>query len=177
VIVWPDLVIAAFALLFALKGWKRGFVAEIGGFVALAAAVWAAIVYPGSLDKTMESTLHLGPGSAHVAGMAVFAVLVYVVLMVISSLLSRIANLPIIGIGNGLGGAAIGVCKVLLFAWAVVYVVLFFPIPRDLREDLRHSSVISMLSEPNNRVDGYVKGALPWFVKPFAEPLFARHRS
>jgi hypothetical protein len=97
--------------------------------------------------------------------------------MVISSMLSRIAKLPVIGIVNGLGGALIGVCKVLLFAWAVVYVTLFFPIPRDLRTDLRHSRLVTMLADQNDRVDGYVKGALPWFVKPFAEPLFARHRS
>jgi uncharacterized membrane protein required for colicin V production len=177
VIVWPDLVVAAFALLFALKGWKRGFVAEIGGFVALAAAVWAALLYPGTLDTTAENLLHVGPGSAHVVGMAVFAVLVYAVLMTISSLLSRIAKLPIIGIGNGIGGAAIGVAKVLIVCWAVVYVLLFFPIPRDLRQDLRHSTVVEALAESNGRVDDMVRGTLPWFVKPFAEPLFARHRS
>ncbi|HTW84100.1 MAG TPA: CvpA family protein [Candidatus Sulfotelmatobacter sp.] len=176
-ITWPDLVVAAFALLFVLKGWKRGFVAEIGGFVALACAVWAALLYRGSLDDLVERTLHLGPGSAHVVGMAAFAVFVYVVLMVLSSVLSRIAKLPVIGIGNSVGGALIGVLKVLLVTWAVVYVVLFFPIPRDLRTDLRHSTVIAALSEHNGQVDGMVKNALPWFVKPFAEPLFARHRS
>ena len=41
-ITWPDLVIGGIALLLALKGWKRGFVTEIGGFIALAAATWAA---------------------------------------------------------------------------------------------------------------------------------------
>lgn len=174
---WPDLVVAAFALLFALKGWKRGFVAEIGGFVALAAAVWAAITYNGALDPWVEHTLHAGPGSAHVIGMAILAVLVYVILMLISSVLSRIAKLPIIGIGNGIGGAIIGVLKVLLATWAIVYIVLFFPIPRDLRLDLRHSVVVASLSDNNRKVDTYVSNALPWFVKPFAEPLFARHRS
>ena len=65
----------------------------------------------------------------------------------------------------------------LIVSWAVVYVVLFFPIPRDLRHDLRQSTVVAALAEQNARVDDFFRGTLPWFVKPFAEPLFARHRS
>ena len=53
-VTWPDLVISAALLVFALKGWKRGFVAEIGGFIALAAAVWAALRYPGVLDDSVH---------------------------------------------------------------------------------------------------------------------------
>ena len=117
---WPDLVIVVIALLFALKGWKRGFVAEIGGFIALAAAIWAALIYPGTFDSTIQQLTHLGEGSVHVIGMVSFALLVYVALMVISSMLSRIARLPVIGIGNGIGGALVGVVKALLGAWAVI---------------------------------------------------------
>jgi hypothetical protein len=35
-------------------------------------------------------------------------------------MLSRIARLPVIGIGNGIGGALVGVVKALLGAWAVI---------------------------------------------------------
>jgi uncharacterized membrane protein required for colicin V production len=174
-VTWPDLVIIAIAVLFALKGWKRGFVAEIGGFIALAAAIWAALVYPGTLDGPIEQLTHLGAGSAHVIGMVAFALIVYVALMVVSSVLSRVARLPVIGIGNSAGGAVIGVVKALLGAWAVIYVALFFPLTKDLRTDLHRSPLVAFVSQDNGRIDAYMRGTMPWWVRPLVMPLFARH--
>jgi uncharacterized membrane protein required for colicin V production len=173
---WPDLVIGFIALLFALKGWKRGFVAEIGGFIALAAAIWAAIHYPGTFDAFFRDTVHLGEGSAHVVGMIVFALVVYVALMVISSVLSRIAKLPVIGLGNGLGGALIGIAKALVGVWVVLYVLLFFPLTRDIRTDLHKSAAVAFVTSENPQIDGMLQGTMPWFVRPLVAPLFARHR-
>jgi uncharacterized membrane protein required for colicin V production len=176
VITWPDLVIGAIALLFALKGWKRGFVGEIGGFIALAAAIWAALHYPGTFDQTMRDYAHLGDGSAHVVGMVAFALIVYVALLVISAILSRFAKLPVIGLGNGAGGAAVGIVKALVGTWAVLYVALFFPLPSDLRTDLHNSQLVAFVTSENPQIDGIVKGTMPWFVRPLVQPLFARHR-
>ncbi|HEY0383734.1 MAG TPA: CvpA family protein [Candidatus Elarobacter sp.] len=173
---WPDLVIGFIALLFALKGWKRGFVAEIGGFIALAASIWAAIHYPGTFDALMRDYVHLGGGSAHLVGMVVFALVVYVALMVISSILSRIAKLPVIGLGNGLGGALVGIAKSLVGVWVVLYVMLFFPLSRDIRADLHNSMLVAFVTQENPQIDDFVRGTMPWFVRPLVAPLFARHR-
>ena len=172
---WPDLVIGFIALLFALKGWKRGFVAEIGGFIALAAAIWAAIYYPGTFDTFFRDDVHLGGGSAHVVGMVVFALAVYVALMVISSVLSRIAKLPVIGLGNGLGGALVGVAKSLVGVWVVLYVLLFFPLTRDIRTDFHNSALVLFVTQENPQIDAFLRGTMPWFVRPLVAPLFARH--
>jgi len=172
---WPDLVIGFIALLFALKGWKRGFVAEIGGFIALAAAIWAAIHYPGTFDSFFGNTVHLGFGSAHVVGMVVFALIVYVALMVISSVLSRIAKLPVIGLGNGLGGALVGIVKSLVGVWVVLYVLLFFPLTRDIRTDFHNSVLVALVTQENPQIDDFLRGTMPWFVRPLVAPLFARH--
>jgi uncharacterized membrane protein required for colicin V production len=174
-ITWPDLVIGGIALLFALKGWKRGFVSEIGGFIALAAAVFAALQYPGTFDPLVQQYVHLGDGSAHVLGMIAFAAIVYVALLVISGVLSRFARLPIIGLGNAIGGAGVGVAKALVGVWIVLYVLLFFPLPNDLRGDLRHSSLVGVVTSPNQQVDHVVRATMPWFVRSLADPLFARH--
>ncbi|MDB5070039.1 MAG: hypothetical protein JWM87_1150 [Candidatus Eremiobacteraeota bacterium] len=175
-ITWPDLVIGAIALLFALKGWKRGFVGEIGGFIALAAAIWAALHYPGTFDQAARDYAHVNAGSAHVVGMVAFALMVYVALLVISAVLSRIARLPVIGLGNGLGGAAVGITKALIGTWAVLYVMLFFPLPSELRADLHNSQLVALVTSENPQIDGIVKGTMPWFVRPLVQPLFARHR-
>jgi membrane protein required for colicin V production len=175
-VTWPDLVIGGIALLFALKGFKRGFVKEIGGFIALAAAIWAAIYYPGTLDAPVRAFTHLGEGSAHVVGMVTFAVIVYIALMVISTVLSAVARLPVIGIGNSLAGAAIGAVKALIGTWAVLYVALFFPLPQDVRTDLHNSQLVALVTSENQQIDGIVKNTMPWFIRPLVQPLFARHR-
>jgi uncharacterized membrane protein required for colicin V production len=175
-VTWPDLVIAAIALLFAMKGWKRGFVAEIGGFIALWAAIWAALHYPGVLDQPARDYVHVNAGSAHVVGMIAFALIVYVALLAISAILSGIAKLPVIGLGNALGGAAIGIVKAAVGVWVVLYVLLFFPLTNDLRTDLHNSQLVTIVTAENPYIDGVVKNTMPWFVRPLVQPIFARHR-
>ena len=108
--------------------------------------------------------------------MVAFALIVYVALLVISAVLSRIARLPVIGLGNGLGGAAVGIVKALIGTWAVLYVVLFFPLPSELRADLHNSQLVALVTSENPQIDGIVKATMPWFVRPLVQPLFARHR-
>ena len=81
-----------------------------------------------------------------------------------------------IGIGNGIGGALVGVVKALLGTWAVVYVALFFPLTRDLRADLHNSQVVAFVSQDNAQIDAYMRSTMPWWVRPLVAPLFARHR-
>jgi hypothetical protein len=60
-------------------------------------------------------------------------------------------------------------------SWAILYVALFFPLSRDLRDDLRRSTLVQLVTQPNAQVDDTVRGLLPWFVRPFMIPLFAHH--
>jgi len=173
---WPDVVILGIALIAALKGFKRGFVAELGGTLALAAAVIAGFLYNGMLDQLIESIMHVGVGSSHVIGLIAFALLVYAIFIGASLLLGTIAKLPILGIGNRVAGGGVGVVKAAVGLWAVLYVCLFFPLTPDLRADFHHSPLVGILMSPNEQLDGTIRGNMPWFVKPFAQPFFSRHR-
>jgi uncharacterized membrane protein required for colicin V production len=175
-LIWPDIVIGGLASIFALKGWKRGFVSELSGAVAACAAITAAVRYPGSLDDVAQRFLHASPGTAHIVGMVVFALAVYLAVMATAWIFGRFAGLPIISLGNSAGGALVGLAKALVGAWAVLYVALFFPLTHDVRSDLRHSTLASIVTQPNARVDALMRGALPAFVKPFADPVFVNHR-
>jgi uncharacterized membrane protein required for colicin V production len=173
---WPDIVIVAFALIAALRGWKRGFVSELAGFVALGLGLWAGYRYDGSFDGAVAAWTHLGPGSAHVVAMAGTAFGVYAILLVASLLLGRIAKLPVLGIGNAIAGAALGIVKAALVTWAVLYVALFFPLSPDLRGDLHRSALVAYITQPNAQLDGVIERQMPWFMRPFVSPLFTHHR-
>jgi uncharacterized membrane protein required for colicin V production len=174
---WPDLVILGIAVVFAVKGFQKGFVSELAGSVAMFIAVIAAFRYPGTWDATAKSMTGLGPGSAHVVGMVAFAVMWYAIVMLISFGLGKIARLPVIGIVNSAAGALVGAGKALVGAWAVLYVILFFPLSPDLHNDLHKSAVVQLVTQPNAGVDEAFRGLMPWFVKPFVGPFFAHHKA
>ena len=172
---WPDLVIGAITLFFAWKGFHNGFVAELAGPVAIIIAAVAAFRYPGSLDANVANIAHLGPGSSHVIGTVVFAVIVYTIVVMLAWLLGRLVSLPIARAFNRVAGAVVGAGKALLAAAAVLYVTLFFPLTPDLRADLDVSMLADILTQPFTTIDATAQTFLPRFTWPLVAPLFHRH--
>jgi uncharacterized membrane protein required for colicin V production len=172
---WPDLIIGGITVFFAVRGFQKGFVSELAGAVAVFVAIIAAFRYNGSLDETVTRFTGLTQGSAHAVGLLIFAIIAYAIVMLIAWLLGRVAKLPLLGIVNGVAGAFLGACKALFGAFLVLYVVLFFPLPRDLQHDLHRSALVSLVTQPDRAVDDAVEGLMPWFVRPLLAPFFIRH--
>jgi uncharacterized membrane protein required for colicin V production len=172
---WPDLIIGGITVFFAIRGFQKGFVSELAGAVAVFVAIVAAFRYNGSLDGMVTRFTGLTYGSAHAVGLLVFAIVAYAIVMLIAWLLGRVAKLPVLGIANGVAGALLGACKALFGAFLVLYVVLFFPLPNDLRHDLHRSALVALVTQPDPAVDAAARSLMPWFVRPLAEPFFVRH--
>ncbi len=175
-IAWPDIAIGFVVVFGALKGFKRGFVNELAGAVAIVFALAAAFAYSGAWDAFVREHTHLGPGSAHVVAMVAYAAAAYFIVLALGAALSAVAKLPLIGTANALLGALVGVLKAAIFMWAILYVALFFPLSHDLREDLHRSRFVAILQQPNAGLDETVRASLPPFVRPFAGSMFSRHR-
>lgn len=175
-VVWPDILIAAILIIAALKGYKRGFVMELSGAVALLLALVVPWFYNGALDGALATKVHLGPGAAHVVAMFLVGLATYVAVLLIGRVLNAIAKLPLLGTGNALAGGTIGLIKGTIGVWIVLYVALFFPLSRDIRTDLHRSTLVQWVTQPNARVDGAIIATLPSFARQFVNPLFARHR-
>ena len=172
---WPDIIIAIILLVSTLKGLSRGFVSELGGAVAVVAALITPWYYNGSFDPWLKKEVHLGAGSAHVVGMFLCGFITYAIVLAIAGVLNRFANLPILNIGNSLGGAAVGLAKGAVLVWLVLYVALFFPLSRDIRADLHQSVLAPYFVQQDPRVDGVIESIIPWFARPALYPYFHRH--
>jgi len=172
---WPDLIIGGITIFFAIRGFRKGFVSELAGSVAVFVAIVAAFRYTGSLDGIVTTFTGLTYGSAHAVGLLIFAIIAYAIVMLIAWLLGRVAALPVVGLANGIAGALLGACKALFGAFLVLYVVLFFPIPGDVRTDLQRSALVALVTQPDASVDAAVRGLMPWFVRPLVNPFFKRH--
>lgn len=175
-IVWPDLLIGTIGLFAAVKGFKRGFISELGGAIALFAALVVPFWYNGMFDAILRSWVHLGPGSAHIVGIFVMSVATYIAMTLLSWIFNRFARLPVLGLGNAFAGALVGLVKASVFFWTILYIGLLFPLPQDLRGDLHRSYLVAVLTQPDLRIDAAISGTLPWFVRPLLNPILARHR-
>ncbi len=172
---WPDLIIGGITIFFAVKGFSKGFVSELAGGVAVFVAIVAAFRYDGAFDGIVTTITGLTHGSAHAVGLLLFAIVAYAIVLLIAWLLGRVAKLPPINLINGVLGALLGACKALFGAFLILYAVLFFPLPGDLRHDLKRSALVSLVTQPDAAVDEAVRSLMPWFVRPLAAPFFSRH--
>lgn len=174
--VWPDILIGAILLIALLKGYKRGFIMELAGAIALVLSLITPWFYGGVFDKPLQQWVHLGPGSAHVVGMFAVGLGTYIAVMLLARALNAVAKLPVLGLGNALAGGAIGLLKGLVAMWLVLYVALLFPLSRDIRADLHRSALAQALTQPDERIDDAIIGTLPSFARPLVRPVFAQHR-
>ncbi len=172
---WPDIFIVLILAIGTFKGYTRGLVSELGGAVAVVAGLVAPWYYNGSFDGWLESTMHLGPGSSHVVGMFLTGFIAYAIVLAASWVLNRFAKLPLLNIGNGIGGAAIGLCKGAFLVWLVLFVALYFPLSPDIRTDLHNARLTAFFVQPDAKIDKAIAGTLPWFARPFLNPYFHRH--
>jgi uncharacterized membrane protein required for colicin V production len=174
-VAWPDVVIFIVLAIATYKGYSRGFVSELGGAVAVTAALVTPWFYNGSLDSQIEAITKLGPGSAHVIGMFGTGLLTYVAILIVARVLGAVAKLPVLGLGNALGGAFVGLAKGAILLWLVLFIALFFPLSPDIRDGLHQSRLAPYLVTYDALIDDAVLSTIPWFARPFVLPYFRRH--
>ncbi|HVN70286.1 MAG TPA: CvpA family protein [Candidatus Binatia bacterium] len=174
-VAWPDVVIVIVLGIATFKGWSRGFVQELGGAVAVTAALVTPWFYNGAADSQIQHFTGVGPGSAHVIGMFGTGLLTYVVLLLAARAFDRVARLPLLGLGNSLGGAFIGFAKGAILLWLVLFISLFFPLSRDIRESLHQAYLPQYLVAYDAPLDAALLSTVPWYARPFVMPYFKRH--
>ena len=160
----------------AIKGFTRGLLSELGGAVAVILALAVPLYYNGMLDPTVEKTLHMKAGAAHIAGMVLAGLIVYIAAMLVLWVLSRFTSLPGLGTGNALAGGVIGLAKGAILLWFVLFIALLFPLSASMRAELHESYLATILAQQNKRVDAAIYGRLPDFAKPIAKQLLARQQ-
>jgi uncharacterized membrane protein required for colicin V production len=172
---WPDVIIVVVAGIMAHQGWKRGFISELGGTIALFAAFVAAFYYQGWWDHFLHSVSGVSLPSAHVIALAAFTILCYALVATVGWAMERHAKDPAIAPIDSFLGALVGIIRTALLFWGILYVALFFPLSGELRNDLHRSFLIRYLTLPNARFDAVLHTTTPWFIRPLAKPIFHRH--
>lgn len=172
---WTDVAIFALLAFTTYRGYTRGFISELAGIVALVAALVVPWYYNGILDPPIHDIAGLAIPLAHIAGMVISSIVAYVIVLVVASFLSRVKSVPVLGLGNSLGGAAIGFAKGAILVWLILFVALFFPLTTAVRGTLHQSRLAPFFVAYDANIDHAVMATIPAFALPWVMPFFRRH--
>lgn len=172
---WADIAIFVVLAFTTYRGYARGFIGELAGIVALVAAFVVPWYYNGVLDGPIHGTIGVALPIAHLIGMAISGVTAYIIVLVVASVLGRVRKIPVLGLGNALGGAAVGLIKGAILVWLVLFVALFFPLTVPIRSSLHQSRLAPFFVAYDANIDRTVMAAIPGFALPLVLPFFKRH--
>jgi len=175
-VAWPDYLFGAILAFAIFKGYARGFIKELGGLIAAAAALIAPWYYNGAADGIISQYTGLEAPFAHAAGMVAASIVAYMLVTVLVLIVSAIVKLPVLGFGNKLAGGVLGFVKGYIFIWIVLFTALFFPLTPAVRGSLHASRLAPFFTAYDTQVDAGVLAAVPDFAKPFLQPFFERHQ-
>jgi membrane protein required for colicin V production len=174
-VAWADVAIFVVLAFTTSRGYARGFVKELAGIVALAAAVVVPWYYNGVLDDPIHGVTGIVTPIAHAIGMAVSAIAAYVIVLLVASFLGRVKKVPVLGAGNALAGAIVGFLKGAIVVWLVLFIALFFPLTVPIRSSLHHSRLAPYFVGYDATIDRGVKSTIPSLLLPWVMPFFERH--
>lgn len=173
---WPDIIILVSVVVSAMRGWKIGFINELAGTIAIFVAIYAAVTYSGEWDPFIGYWTRLPPDSSHVFALFLFALSAYGIIAIVAFFLNRYSTTPIVSPINAFGGSILGAAKAFFLYWIILYVALFLPLSRNLRNDLRDSFIVPILTGQNRQVDQHIRPMTPWFARPVVNPYLRRHQ-
>ncbi|HKU82099.1 MAG TPA: CvpA family protein [Candidatus Tumulicola sp.] len=168
----PDAIIVLVLVVGALKGFSRGFVRELAGIAAIVIGLIAPWYYNGAADAQIRALTRLPESSAHVAGMIGTGIAAYIVVLIVASILGRIAKLPLLGTGNALAGAIVGLLKGAVLIWIALFVLTLFPLSANVRTSLKQSRLVWYFTMFDAPADAALAKAVPSFARPYVAPLF-----
>ena len=174
-VAWADVAMLAVLSFTTWRGYARGFVSELAGIVALVASIVVPWYYNGVLDVPIHNATGMALPIAHLAGMAICGVGAYLVVIVAAGFFGRIKKVPVLGFGNALAGAAVGLLKGSILVWLVLFVGLFFPLTPQIRASLHASAIAPYFVGYDPTIDRAIESTIPPFFRPLAMPFFKRH--
>ncbi len=158
---WLDIILLLILTVFIVSGFRRGLVRQLldlGGFII---ALYLAWVLTPQLSTYLEQFSNfvpefLLPGdpvlAAHFSSIVISIIsflFIYFVVTVFfkffGKLLQGIANLPVIGFFNAVGGAALGGLKGLIWVFVAVVIISFLPVNflHELTQESFFSAVVA----------------------------------
>ena len=120
-----DLTVVVIVIIFAIRGYRKGLIHQMGALISMIAGVLVSIRYTPKLAAEL-------PGSENVKSVSAFILLLFAVTLVVwgvVNLISRIITNLKLNSWNNQMGALLGVVYGFLWAMALTFILLIYAVP------------------------------------------------
>jgi len=157
-----DAALGALLVVLAVKGWVRGLVREVIGFVVVVAGTVIAFRLSTPFGRVLAGMSGSSPGSARL----VAGVVIFLAISIAAAVVVRVAHvgmrvLPGIPTLNRVGGAAFSALAFVLVLTIVVSLASVTPLPEAVASELEQSRIAETLTAPDGmpqRMLGFLSG-------------------
>ena len=104
----------------AYKGFRKGFIIQICGILALVLAIWGGFAFTGKLEPFMQKQFQFGELACYVVSFIIVFCLILLMGYTFGHLVSKVAETFALGMINRLMGAAIGIIANVLILSALI---------------------------------------------------------
>lgn len=136
-----DIILSILLLLGIVRGLYKGFLAELAGLIALIAGIYAAIHFSGFTYAFFSGFLDWDEKFLIILAFATTFFVVAILITLAGGILTRMANLLMLGILNRLLGAVFGFIKMAFLASLFFMFVDYFDV-FEVEEETKETSVL-----------------------------------
>lgn len=116
-----DIVVLALTGFGFIKGYGKGLIIEISGFIALLAGIFCAFQFSSMLGSYLSSYLDWNPQSIQITSFILLFVGVVYVVSITAKILTKILKLAALGFLNRVAGGVFGGLKFLVMLSALIF--------------------------------------------------------
>lgn len=118
-----DIILLALLILSAISGYRKGFVEELAGLVALILGIWAALHFSGIVAQLLTENLNVHGRFLPVIAFIATFLIVIILVNIAGSAISKMVKAVQLGFVNRLAGFVFGLIKGALILSVILVVV------------------------------------------------------
>jgi membrane protein required for colicin V production len=119
-----DIILAIILLLFAIGGFRKGFIISLATLVGLFLGIWAAVHFSGYAAHILKDNIHLHTSHLAMVSFVFTFLAVLILVFLLGKLLTGVIKVIALGFINRLAGALFGIVKGCLVISAFLYVLI-----------------------------------------------------
>lgn len=125
-----DIIICIILFLSMIGGYKNGLIAELASIAALILGIWGSIHFSGTTSELLVRYFNVKSEYLHLIAFGVTFAVIVILVHVVASVVSNLADFSSLGVINKIGGVLIGLFRSLLFL--SITLMIFDRIDRDV---------------------------------------------
>lgn len=136
-----DIIILIFIVLAAIKGFAKGFVIGIASLTGLVLGIIFSLKYAGALALNLQSIFGNHSKFLYIAAYIICFALIVFIVHIIGKSIEKVIEIAALGFVNRMGGALLGIVKVLFVFSAIFYLLkIIDPKSRIIKPETKQKS-------------------------------------